>query len=109
LTNLKSQTFVFGSEARIPNPSKDAIKNPGPGSYTLPPKYSGPKYAMGMKLTDNDPISKNKNPGPGSYNNDTNPLRDKSPAYSLSGKASRENSPERRNGTPGPGQYKVTS
>ena len=62
LTDMKSASYVFGSESRIPPPTKDAVLHPGPGQYTLPPKYKQPRFAMGIKFED---PSKDKTPGPG--------------------------------------------
>ena len=61
-TDLKAATYVFGKESRIPSASKDVVFFPGPGSYTLPPKYKQPKFAMGIKFSDS---KKALNPGPG--------------------------------------------
>lgn len=65
-TDLKASTYVFGKETRIPAQSKDVIFFPGPGSYTLPPKYKQPRFAMGVKFNES---KKSLNPGPGQYDN----------------------------------------
>jgi hypothetical protein len=102
-TDLTAATYVFGKESRIPPASKDVVFFPGPGSYTLPPKYKQPKFAMGIKFSDS---KKALNPGPGQYENLGASTRMKSPSYTMSGKASRNASPTRP-GPPGPGTYKV--
>jgi hypothetical protein len=38
-TDLKAATYAFGKESRIPPQTKDVVFFPGPGAYTLPPKY----------------------------------------------------------------------
>jgi hypothetical protein len=91
---------VFGKESRIPPSSKDVVFFPGPGSYTLPPKYKQPRFAMGIKFKDS---KRGENPGPGQYENLGETTRAKSPSYTMTGKASRNASPARPNGIPGPG------
>ncbi len=61
-TDLKAATYVFGKESRIPPAPKDVVFFPGPGSYTLPPKYKQSRFAMGIKFSEN---KKSQNPGPG--------------------------------------------
>jgi hypothetical protein len=57
---------------------------------------------MGVKF---DETKKEKTPGPGQYNQDGSPIRQKSPAFTMSGRPS----PQRYSGPPGPGTYKVSS
>jgi Sperm-tail PG-rich repeat len=80
---MKSSAFAFGSESRIPPPSKDAILNPGPGQYNLPPKAKGPKYIIGMKLSES---KRDLSPGPGQYNQDAKVINQKSPSYTMIGR-----------------------
>jgi hypothetical protein len=51
-TQMKSETWVFGSEQRPASMNKNVITNPGPDHYRVHSPNEGPKYIMGMKFSE---------------------------------------------------------